>query len=81
MSIILVLGFSYEVKEKIDKHQKEYVLREELKTIREELGEDNVQSELDGFLEETRKLKAPKEVKEKLEKIATCEKGFYSHGW
>ena len=55
------------VKEKIDKHQKEYVLREELKTIREELGEDNVQSELDGFLEETRKLKAPKEVKEKLE--------------
>ena len=56
------------VKEKIDKHQKEYVLREELKTIREELGEDNVQSELDGFLEETKKLKAPKEVKEKLEK-------------
>lgn len=56
------------VKEKIDQHQKEYVLREELKTIREELGEDNVQSELDGFLEETRKLKAPKEVKEKLEK-------------
>ena len=56
------------VKEKIDKHQKEYVLREELKTIREELGEDNIQSELDGFLEETRKLKAPKEVKDKLEK-------------
>ena len=56
------------VKEKIDKHQKEYILREELKTIREELGEDNVQSELDGFLEETRKLKAPKEVKDKLEK-------------
>ena len=56
------------VKEKIDKHQKEYVLREELKTIREELGEDNVQSELDGFLKETKKLKAPKEVKEKLEK-------------
>lgn len=56
------------VKEKIDKHQKEYVLREELKTIREELGEDNIQSELDGFMEETKRLKAPKEVKEKLEK-------------
>ena len=56
------------VKAKVDKHQKEYILREELKTIREELGEDNIQSELDGFLEETRKLKAPKEVKEKLEK-------------
>ena len=56
------------VKEKVDKHQKEYILREELKTIREELGEDNIQSELDGFLEEIRKLKAPKEVKDKLEK-------------
>lgn len=56
------------VKEKVDKNQKEYILREELKTIREELGEDNIQSEIDGFLEETRKLKAPKEVKEKLEK-------------
>ena len=56
------------VKAKIDKNQKEYILREELKTIREELGEDNIQSELDGLLEETRKLKAPKEVKEKLEK-------------
>ena len=56
------------VKAKVDKHQKEYILREELKTIREELGEDNIQSELDSFLEETRKLKAPKEVKEKLEK-------------
>ena len=56
------------VKEKVDKHQKEYILREELKTIREELGEDNIQSELDALLEETKKLKAPKEVKEKLEK-------------
>ena len=56
------------VKAKIDKNQKEYILREELKTIREELGEDNVQSELDAFLEETKKLKAPKEVKDKLEK-------------
>lgn len=56
------------VKARIDQHQKEYVLREELKTIREELGEDDIQSDLDGFLEETKKLKAPKEVKAKLEK-------------
>ena len=56
------------VKEKVERHQKEYILREELKTIREELGEDNIQSELDAFAEETRKLKAPKEVKDKLEK-------------
>ena len=48
--------------------EKQHSLREQMKAIREELGEDNIQSELDGFLEETRKLKAPKEVKEKLEK-------------
>lgn len=56
------------VKARIDQNQKEYVLREELKTIRQELGEDNIQSDLDGFSEETKKLKAPKEVKAKLEK-------------
>ena len=56
------------VKARVDKQQKEYILREELKTIRQELGEDNIQSEIDGFFEETKKLKAPKEVKEKLEK-------------
>ena len=66
--ISLLSNINEDVKEKIDKHQKEYVLREELKTIREELGEDNIQSEIDGFLEETKKLKAPKEVKDKLEK-------------
>ncbi len=56
------------VKARVDKQQKEYILREELKTIREELGEDNIQSEIDHLLEEARNLKAPKEVKEKLEK-------------
>ncbi len=59
------------VRAKVDKNQKEYILREELKTIREELGEDTVQSELDAFSEETRKLKAPKEVKDKLKKEIT----------
>lgn len=60
--------FQTKVKEKVDKNQKEYILREQMKLIREELGEDNTTSEAEHFLEEAKKLKAGKEVKEKLEK-------------
>ena len=60
--------FQTKVKEKVDKNQKEYILREQMKLIREELGEDNTVSEAEHFLEETKKLKAGKEVKEKLKK-------------
>lgn len=60
--------FQTKVKEKVDKNQKEYILREQMKLIREELGEDNTVSEADHYLEETQKLKADKEVKEKLKK-------------
>ena len=56
------------VKNKVDKHQKEYLLREQLKVIREELGEDTTFSDADGFEEACSKLDAPEEVKEKLHK-------------
>ncbi|SHJ57191.1 endopeptidase La [Parasporobacterium paucivorans] len=56
------------VKEKIDTNQKEYILREQMKLIREELGDDETFSEADTFMEELKKLKAPKSVKEKIEK-------------
>ena len=60
--------FQAKVKAGIDKNQKEYILREQLRVIREELGEDSPSSEADGYLEQLAKLKADKETKEKLEK-------------
>ena len=56
------------VKERVDKHQREYILREQMKVIREELGEDTVLSDAEEFEEAIRKMKAPKAVKEKLKK-------------
>lgn len=61
--------FQAKVKEHIDKSQKEYILREQMKVIREELGEDisNV-NDADEYAKRAEKLKAPKEVKDVLAK-------------
>ena len=56
------------VKERVDKHQKEYILREQLKLIREELGDDSTMSDAEEFEKAAKNLKAPKEVNEKLKK-------------
>lgn len=56
------------IKQKVDKNQREYLLREQQKLIREELGEESIESEADNYTEQLKKLKAPKYVKEKIEK-------------
>lgn len=60
--------FQAKVKAHVDKNQKEYLLREQMKVIREELGEDNTESDADHFMDALGKIKADKGVKEKIKK-------------
>lgn len=53
---------------KVNKNQKDYLLREQLHAIREELGEETPFSDADRFSEAVKKLKADKEVRERIEK-------------
>lgn len=56
------------VKARVDKNQKDYILREQLKVIREELGEDNTFTEAEGFEQAVQKLEASDEVKARIRK-------------
>ncbi|WP_455650113.1 endopeptidase La [Enterocloster citroniae] len=60
--------FQEKVKSDIDQNQKEYILREQMKVIRQELGEDNPLSEADEYQKKLDNIKADKEMKEKLHK-------------
>ena len=60
--------FQAKVKAHVDKNQKEYLLREQMKVIREELGEDNTESDAEHCMDALGKIKAEKEVKEKIKK-------------
>ncbi|RGC72048.1 endopeptidase La [Lachnospiraceae bacterium AM23-2LB] len=56
------------VKERVDQHQREYILREQMKVIREELGEEASGNDADEFRERLKNLDAAEEVKEKIKK-------------
>ncbi len=55
------------IKTRIDKNQREYVLREQMKLIREELGEDKV-DDIDEYRKKLETLEAPQEVKDRIQK-------------
>ena len=54
------------VKQQVEDNQKEYYLREQIKAIHKELGEDDAESEADKFERKLSKLKAPDKVKKKI---------------
>ena len=58
--------FQQKLKSAVDKNQREYILREQMQLIRQELGETNTDTDVEKFRSKTEKLKADPEIKDKL---------------
>ena len=67
---VLQIGhdLQHKLKARVDKNQREYILREQLKLIREELGEDNTADTAEEYRQKLKDLQASKEVRDKINK-------------
>lgn len=68
--------FQHKVQERVDRHQKEYVLREQMSLIKEELGENNTESDAENYEKKLAGLECAEEVREKIQKEINRFKGI-----